>query len=135
MSWNSISWEIGTRTQALLELNTPSYSVLTKFQSLPPSSSAPSSLSTVLDIAAQIVANRNASNNGTQGPQPLINDGAAGDPASIGVAVLIANWTGQGNSTLDYAGAAKDQLDYLLQKVPRTSDGAISHRVSEVQLW
>ncbi|OBZ73000.1 hypothetical protein A0H81_07148 [Grifola frondosa] len=35
----------------------------------------------------------------------------------------------------DYAGAARDQLNYLLQDVPRTTDGAISHRVEQVQLW
>ena len=75
-----------------------------------------------------------------QGPQPLIggttSGEAAGDPASIGVAVLLANWTGAGaGDKLDYAGAARDQLEYLLEKVPRTSDGAISHRVESVQLW
>ncbi|PPQ86599.1 hypothetical protein CVT24_009649, partial [Panaeolus cyanescens] len=63
-------------------------------------------------------------------------DGSAADPASIGVCVVLANWTGRGETDgLDYAGAAKDQLDFLLERVPRTADGAISHRVSEVQLW
>lgn len=60
-------------------------------------------------------------------------DGAAGDPASIGVAVLLANWTGLQGA--DYAGAATAQMRYLMNSVPKTSDGAISHRVSEVQLW
>ncbi|KAL4076573.1 Six-hairpin glycosidase-like protein [Scleroderma yunnanense] len=65
-----------------------------------------------------------------------MNDGAAGDPASIGVAVLLTNWTGQGKvDGLDYAEAARDQLEFLLMNVPRTSDGAISHRTDEVQLW
>jgi rhamnogalacturonyl hydrolase YesR len=37
---------------------------------------------------------------------------------------------------VDYAGAAQDQLDFLLSdKVPKTDDGAISHRVDELQLW
>lgn len=36
---------------------------------------------------------------------------------------------------LDYAGAARNQLDYLQNVVPHTSDGAISHRVAQVQLW
>ena len=61
-------------------------------------------------------------------------DGSAADPASIGVSVLLANWTGKGSGQ-NYAGAAFDQLNYLLYKVPRTSDGAISHRVSQIQLW
>ena len=62
-------------------------------------------------------------------------DASAADPASIGVSVLLANWTKQDSSQIDYAGAATDQLEYLLYKVPHTSDGAISHRVSQVQLW
>jgi len=45
------------------------------------------------------------------GPQPLMPDGSAADPASLGVCVLIANWTKAGD--LDYAGAAKSQIDYL----------------------
>lgn len=67
------------------------------------------------------------------GPHPLMPDGSAADPASLGVCVLIANWTKAGD--LDYAGAAKSQIDYLFTKVPRTSDGAISHRESQLQLW
>lgn len=61
----------------------------------------------------------------------------------MGVAVLLANWTGLGASggdgsggeEVDYAGAATDQLNYLFEVVPKTSDGAISHRVAQVQLW
>ncbi|KAI1793356.1 glycosyl hydrolase family 88-domain-containing protein [Ganoderma leucocontextum] len=129
------SWEIGTRAQALTEYDTPSYSVLNSTSLPPPKSSAPSSLDEVLSIAHSVVTSRNST-----GPQPLIggtqNGEAAADPASIGVAVLLANWTGAGSSDgLDYAGAAQDQLDYLLESVPRSSDGAISHRVENVQLW
>lgn len=131
------SWELGTRSQAILSMNATEYSVLFHSTPLPPPSSVPSSLSNDLapmfDIARTIVANRTSSNKNATGPQPLIQDGSAADPASIGVAVLLANWTGQGGE--DYAGAAKDQLDFLQFKVPRTSDGAISHRVSQVQLW
>lgn len=130
------SWELGTRAEALTESETPSYSVLND-TSLPPSTHAgPDSLSDVFAIAKSVVANRSTSNGNIQGPQPFMKDGAAGDPASIGVAVLLANWTGRSSEDgVDYAGAAKDQLDYLLTQVPRTSDGAISHRVSAVQLW
>ncbi len=89
----------------------------------------------MLSIAHSVVGSLNST-----GPQPLIggttNGEAAADPASIGVAVLLANWTGQGASDgLDYAGAAQSQLDYLLERVPRSSSGAISHRVENVQLW
>jgi hypothetical protein len=130
------SWELGTRAQAILSLNGTVFSVLSH-STLPPPSSVPDSLSSALqpffDIARSVVAGRAASNQNATGPQPLILDGSAADPASIGVAVLLANWTGQGGE--DYAGAAKDQLDYLQFRVPRTSDGAISHRTSEVELW
>lgn len=108
---------------------------------LPPPASIPDSLESsgslisFFAIAKQIVTNRTVSNNNTVGPQPLIADGSAADPASIGVSVLLANLTGQDAGQVNYSGAATDQLNFLLQDVPRTSDGAISHRVSEVQLW
>ncbi|KAF5378135.1 hypothetical protein D9615_007521 [Tricholomella constricta] len=131
------SWELGTRAQAILSLNATAYSVLTPSTPLPPPPSIPDSLSSALepffDIARTTVANRGASNDNVTGPQPLKQDGSAADPASIGFAVLLANWTGQSGG--DYAEAAKDQLEFLQLKVPRTSDGAISHRVSQVQLW
>jgi hypothetical protein len=50
---------------------------------------------------------------------------------------LIANWTHfQSGGAYDYAGAATAQVQYLLgPQVPKTNDGAISHRVSQLQLW
>ncbi|KAG2365988.1 hypothetical protein BDR07DRAFT_1480713 [Suillus spraguei] len=131
------SWEYGTRAEALLELNAPTYSVVS-FNAVPPphniSSNVTSALGEVFKIAHNVVVARSLSN--ITGPQPLIADESAGDPASIGVAVLLANWTGQGAlDGLDYAGAARDQLDYLFQNVSKTSDGALSHRVDQLQLW
>lgn len=128
-----ISWELGTRTQTYLELYTPRFSV-TNDSSIPPPHQAPRSLDQVLEIAYSIVRNRSQSNDGAVGPQALIRDGSAADPASIGVAVLIANWTGYA-SDVDFEGAARDQLNFLLTVVPRTSDGALSHRNEQVQLW
>ncbi|KAK7696444.1 hypothetical protein QCA50_001101 [Cerrena zonata] len=130
------SWELGTRAQALIEYDTPTYSVLNDTSLPPPQSNAPGSLSEVFDIVKEVVGNRSQSNGLVQGPQPLIQDGSAADPSSVGFAVLLANWTGRSSTDgLDYAGAARDQLDFILTQVPRTDDGAISHRVSEVQLW
>ncbi|KAI0086828.1 Six-hairpin glycosidase [Irpex rosettiformis] len=127
------SWELGTRAQALTELDTPSFSVLTVNADVPPSTSAPDSLNEVLDIAKNAVSTRPTS---LSGPQPLFANSAAGDPPSVGVSVLIANWTGRGQQdSLDYAGAAKDQLEFLFNSVPHTDDGAISHRVEKLQLW
>ncbi|KAG5640729.1 hypothetical protein DXG03_007416 [Asterophora parasitica] len=131
------SWELGTRAQAILSLNATAFSVLTPKTPLPPPKYVQDSLSSALspffDIAQTTVENRSSSNGNITGPQPLMRDGSAADPASIGFAVLLANWTGQPRQ--DYASAAQDQLDFLQYKVPRTSDGAISHRVSQVQLW
>ncbi|KAK0215147.1 Six-hairpin glycosidase-like protein [Armillaria fumosa] len=133
------SWELGTRQQTLLETQATVYSVFSD-QSLPPPSTVPDNMTDALlpvfSMAKQIVANRSTSNRNHTGAQPLMSDGSAADPASNGVAVLIAGWTGQGNSDgLNYTGAAKDQLDFLLNNVSRSSDGAISHRVSQTQLW
>lgn len=131
-----LSWELGTRAQALIDYDSPSYSVLNGTAIPPSTSNAPGSLNDVFAIAKSVVADRAHSNANATGPQPLIKDGSAADPASIGVAVLLANWTGQASGDgVDFAGAAQDQLNYLLNVVPRTGDGAISHRVSEVQLW
>ncbi|KII90447.1 hypothetical protein PLICRDRAFT_38994 [Plicaturopsis crispa FD-325 SS-3] len=132
-------WELGTRAQALLEWSATQYSVMSS-TSLPPPASVPSyevsPISLVFDIAKSVVSGRAKSNGNVTGPQPLVQDGSAADPASIGPAVLLANWTGMGSADgLDYAGAAKDQLDFLFQNVPKTSDGAISHRTEYVQLW
>ncbi|KAI0660119.1 Six-hairpin glycosidase-like protein [Cubamyces menziesii] len=130
------SWEIGTRAEALIEDGTPTYSVLNNTSLPPPQGQAPSSLDEVISVARSVVEARAASD--VQGPQPLMDasGGAAGDPPSIGVAVLLANWTGAGaQDGHNYAGAAADQLEYLLEKVPKTNDGAISHRIEQVQLW
>ena len=53
----------------------------------------------------------------------------------IGPAVLLANWTR--NDTVDnsFSVAAYSQLSYLLNYSPHTSDGAISQRTAQVQLW
>jgi hypothetical protein len=133
-----LSWELGTRAQALLELSVPSFSVLTPNIPLPPPTSLNSSLDNSLADVYTIAQNTVAAlpsppSNGTGQPLTL-GDGSSGDPASIGVAVLIANWTNLGGE--DYATAATAQIQYLFgPAVPKTQDGAISHRVSELQLW
>ena len=85
------------------------------------------------DLARDVVADRVVSVGNITRPQPLIQDECAADPASMGVPVLVAGWLGLNDQ--EYAGAAEDQLNFLLYNVPRTADGAISHRVAELQLW
>ncbi|KAF8597060.1 hypothetical protein BDV93DRAFT_499963 [Ceratobasidium sp. AG-I] len=139
------SWELGTRSQALLELDSPSVSVftassipgspaakgtgvnLTPVNNIIKSALASGELKDVVAISTEIVSTKAA------GTLPLMKDGSAADPASNGVAVLVANWTGAQGS--DFSEAAKDQLDWLLNHVPRSSKGAISHRNNAVQLW
>ena len=118
----------------ILEQNTTAYSVFSN-QLLPPPSSVPSSQRNALvpffNVATRVVSSQTENQTG---PQPLMpGDGSAADPASIGVCILIANWTKAGN--LDYGAAAKSQIDYLFTAVPKTSDGALSHRESQIQLW
>lgn len=136
---HDLSWEYGARSEVLLEYNASGYSVLSPSAVPPPKQIPPnlkSALNDIFAITHTIVSNRSISNGNVTGPQPLIQDLSAGDPASIGVAVLLANWTGQGAlDGLDYSGAARDQLEFLFQNVSRTQDGAISHRMDQVQLW
>lgn len=73
-----------------------------------------------------------------EGIAALINDTSVGDPASVGVAVLMANWTKASRpdeAMNDYNTPLVEQLNYLLYDAPRTDDGAISHRSEQVQLW
>ncbi|KAJ6596905.1 Six-hairpin glycosidase-like protein [Mycena vulgaris] len=130
------SWELGTRAQSLLELYVPNFSVFSS-TGLPPPTTVPSNTTSAIAPVFSIAHNVVSALKGATTPQALTpGDGAAGDPPSIGVAVLLANWTGQGASDgLDYATAARDQLEYLFNTVPHTPDGAISHRVAQVQLW
>ena len=135
------SWEIGARAQALLELSVPSFSSLTPSPPRPllssPNPSINSSLADIYTIARTTVAALPPPPTNGSGQPLFIGDTSAGDPASVGVAVLIANWTHfQSGQAYDYAGAATAQVEYLFGPgVPKTSDGAISHRVSELQLW
>lgn len=118
------SWEYGTATEALLELEEADVSVYGE-KPFPPCRTV-SADSPVISLAEYVLSIKEP------GTLPLMTDGAAGDPASMGVAVLLANQTLH-NAT--YAEAAGQQLDFLLNYVPRAPNGAISHRVSEAQLW
>ena len=122
-----------------MERNATSYSVFSRKPLPPPSNPDAATLSALqpfFDIANNVVSPLPRDRTG---PQPLMPDGSAADPASLGVCVLIANLTraanGGASRGLDYAAAAKSQIDFLFSAVPRTSDGALSHKVSELQLW
>jgi hypothetical protein len=119
------SWENGTKAQAILESQYPSLSVFSPTDPLPLPSPLPSGdISQIIDIAQTTLQNREnpsaASKNGGLG---LVPDAAAADPASLGVAVLLAN-ASTGNAQVNgvgYGDAATAQLNYLLYDVPRVS--------------
>lgn len=56
--------------------------------------------------------------------------GSSGDTAALGVSCILI-----GQSMADYHTAAKREADYLLEDVPRWSNGAISHRDGYAELW
>ncbi|KAL1747907.1 Six-hairpin glycosidase-like protein [Schizophyllum fasciatum] len=147
--WHSAkkSWEVGVMAEALTEYNWPAYSVFGSAAFPPPgalNTSAPpgalntsalpgtpnaSALADVRHIVDTVLAAK------APGTLTLFADDSAGDPASLGCAVLLANWTRADTADGAYARAAADQLAYLLDHAPRTAEGAISHRTDEVQLW
>jgi hypothetical protein len=86
------SWELGTRAQVLLESDSANYSVWTVGAAVPPSQNAPpGSLAEVFSIPKNVVQSLG---NITSVPTLLVPDTSSlADPASIGVAVMLANWT------------------------------------------
>lgn len=53
------------------------------------------------------------------------------------MAVILGNLTNNadtGVTNLTFSQAADEQVQYLLNSVPRASNGAISHRVDEVRI-
>ncbi|KAG8953531.1 hypothetical protein FRC03_011750 [Tulasnella sp. 419] len=130
------SWELGTLAQALLEIDWPQLSVYGNHGVPPPRSvkdnGGINNITSVLAVADHTIAIR------PPGVMSLMQDGSSGDPASIGVPMLIANWTQVSRPDAwknDYNTPLRQQMDYILNLAPKTPDGAISHRSEIVQLW
>jgi hypothetical protein len=49
--------------------------------------------------------------------------------------MVIANWTRQDKRDAGYSLAATDEIFFLLNDVPRSQAGAISHRTEGPELW
>ena len=149
-------WELGTKAQAFLESNAEAYSVFSDTALPPPVGNESSiydydALRPVLQLAYDAASSRA----NITGPQPImyVAGGAPGDSVSMGVALLVANWTGAPEPELNkpiatdsplgtssgqgvtYAQAAEEQLEYILTVVSRAPNGAISHRIETTQLW
>ncbi|EEY14352.1 conserved hypothetical protein [Verticillium alfalfae VaMs.102] len=117
----SHSWEWGTAAEALLELYNPELSVFGP-EPFPGGKIPKADPSTFALRYARRCINRNS--------QILVSDSAVGDPASLGVSAILL-----GQSENVYLGASKRQAEYLLNSAPRWSNGAISHRSEEAELW
>ncbi|KAE8538351.1 hypothetical protein D1P53_004703 [Cryptococcus gattii VGV] len=134
------SWENGTKAQAILESKYPSYSVFASSSPIPlPDKFDENDIKDVVGVAEVTMSNRPPTNTSAaaHGGSTLLEDDAAGDPASLGVTILLAN-ASTGNAQVNgvsYGDAAREELNYLLYDVPKTSAGAISHRADQVQLW
>ncbi|KLT38936.1 Six-hairpin glycosidase [Cutaneotrichosporon oleaginosum] len=151
---SNFSWENGTIGQTLLEWKYPQLSVFAATAPLPLPDLTPDQVPDIVRLASDTLANRPrnfsnpalpAASSSGEAPQrrqetptsPLLEDGAAGDPPSVGVAVLVADKAMGGAQVngVSFMQAAQSQLDYLLYGVPRNADGAISHRAASAQLW
>ncbi|KAK8055647.1 hypothetical protein PG993_000874 [Apiospora rasikravindrae] len=117
------SWEYGTFAEALLEWHDPQYSV---FGPDPfPHGKVP--VLQVDDVQSLAYAKPHIWTN----QSTLVDgDGAAGDPASLGVSAILI-----GQTQPAYLDAAGRQMDHLLTAVPRWPNGAISHREAVAELW
>ncbi|KAI9614059.1 hypothetical protein KEM48_003624 [Puccinia striiformis f. sp. tritici PST-130] len=128
------SWEYGAQSEVLLELHYQDLSVYSTTRKLPLSEEdgpipTPQSL---LDLIDPILARRDPN------ILPLVEgDGSAGDPASLGIAVLVASAATANDSARseNYRKLAQGQLDWSMNHVPRCPEGAISQRNDEVQFW
>lgn len=126
----SSSWVAGTEAEALTELDYPARAV---FSPTYASTTSPTP-STANALVAAWYAKLPSPSHATQFAQ--VQGGAAGDPASLGVAWIVAG-ASAGSSAQAYASVVESEVDYLMNIVPRTSSGAISTRPpgETVQLW
>ncbi|CED83332.1 Six-hairpin glycosidase-like [Phaffia rhodozyma] len=132
------SWENGTLARALTEYYVPSISPFTEnFLTNDPNPSNSTITSQLILIAQSTLAHKQASfgQSSTSGnwtlsagkSLSLLDDDSAADPASLGE---VVSWYNQTQSDTQAYGVA-----YLLQVVPRSSTGAISHRADQFQYW
>ncbi|KAF2682877.1 hypothetical protein K458DRAFT_306384 [Lentithecium fluviatile CBS 122367] len=117
------SWEYGTVAEALLEWNNPDLSI---WSDNPFPNGAVPTLN-INDVYALSYVKPFIKTSGNT----LIEDGQAGDPASLGISALMI-----GKSEGQYWDAAGRQKDHLLNDVSKWWNGAISHREgSKPELW
>ncbi|GAA5978549.1 hypothetical protein JCM5350_003136 [Sporobolomyces pararoseus] len=123
------TWTAGTYGEALLELNYPSLSVFS-----PNFAHAESPTPTPVVSLVNSWALKRPS---WTKELAHVENGASGDPPALGVPWIVAAMSEGGENKARLWEQAREQLEYILQAVPRTPDGAISHRppTEKVQLW
>ncbi|KAL7627365.1 hypothetical protein AAE478_001558 [Parahypoxylon ruwenzoriense] len=117
------SWEYGTFAEALLEWDNPSSSVFGN-------NAFPDGKIPVLQVDQTRSLSYVKPHISTNSTTLVGADGAAGDPASLGVSAILI-----GQTDPEFLSAADRQVQHLLSDVPRWSNGAISHRESVAELW
>ncbi|KAG8873385.1 hypothetical protein FRB97_006794 [Tulasnella sp. 331] len=134
---STTNWEAGTRAETILEIDFPELTVFSPaYLSLVAPPYTVTTLQPVLSIVQTAVNNRTNASSQLWGP-----DASAGDPASLGAAVLLGSriYAANTEEASAYAQAAQTQLDLILNGTPRVESGlaagAISHRVGSVGLW
>ncbi|KDE05894.1 hypothetical protein MVLG_03707 [Microbotryum lychnidis-dioicae p1A1 Lamole] len=133
-------WVSGTQTEAYLELDQPQLTVFNPyvFNPFTPKSSRDRVIleSSFPNSSNRIVLNWLERLGPDDEQFAVIKGGAAGDPASLGYAWMIAQATTTDEGTQErLERMIEAEVEWLLEKVPRTMDGAISHRKEVTQLW
>ena len=120
------SWEYGTVFEAILEWEYPNLSIWNK-PFTPGGDTIP-----VLDVSKNRALSYVKPFIRTDNITLVDGDGAAGDPAALGIPALLIGKT-PGNTA--YYTAAVRQEQHLVNTVPRWPNGAISHREAYPELW
>ncbi|KAM0752065.1 hypothetical protein T439DRAFT_312181 [Meredithblackwellia eburnea MCA 4105] len=131
-SHSTDSWVSGVRSEALLETSYPSLSVYRSVYTTLDFSVT----SRVPTVTNQLIAAWVKIRPTTATELVVVSGGAAGDPASLGVAWYLAG-VSQPKLKTSYLNMVQQELGFLTGTLKRTSDGAMSHRpnTEPVQLW
>ncbi|GAA5981784.1 hypothetical protein JCM11641_007423 [Rhodosporidiobolus odoratus] len=128
------TWVGGTQMQALLEHDYPTLSVFSDASYPPTFENDPTE---VISIVSSWASKR--SSDAKQ--LAYVSGGAAADPAALGVGWLVAaaarGAAGDESTEEKWISQVKEEVEYIINDVPKTSDGAISHRPASepAQLW
>ncbi|PWN42184.1 hypothetical protein IE81DRAFT_323672 [Ceraceosorus guamensis] len=123
MNRSTHSWEFGTCMQAILEVYNPELSVYSPKAF--PNGRIPKVDASKIQALTYLRPHIQLDNDTL-----VEGDGAAGDPASLGVGAIMI-----GQTVREYSAAATRQANHLLNVVPRYYNGAISQREAIAELW